>query len=208
MTNRRKGSWQVGNKWQLHKGSYLLWSLVQPGENPPWPWCATSAACAQPGGDLLLTVVNCDGGRCHAPHPQQKKNPKGNWYEAEPRLALWGRGSGTSWDFLLTLCIPTAKGEILQAVKLCHLCDLSERFGEGDMCDTSVAVVWLKMVSCETGPSAYKFHKRKKKKVLTSKLDASLDSPGNHKITFLKTAKYAISTPLSSFKETRVAGKG
>lgn len=114
MTNRRKGSWQVGNKWQLHKGSYLLWSLVQPGENPPWPWCATSAACAQPGGDLLLTVVNCDGGRCHAPHPQQKKNPKGNWYEAEPRLALWGRGSGTSWDFLLTLCIPTAKGEILQ----------------------------------------------------------------------------------------------
>lgn len=108
-----------------------------------------------------------------------------------------------------SLCaFPLQSGEILRAVKLCHLCDLSERFGEGDMCDTSVAVVWLKMVSCETGPSAYKFHKRKKKKVLTSKLDASLDSPGNHKITFLKTAKYAISTPLSSFKETRVAGKG
>lgn len=64
-----------------------------------------------------------------------------------------------------SLCaFPLQSGEILRAVKLCHLCDLSERFGEGDMCDTSVAVVWLKMVSCETGPSAYKFHKRKKKK--------------------------------------------
>ena len=41
-------------------------------------------------------------------------------------------------------------------------------------------------------------------KRLTSKLDTSLNSPGNHKRTPLKTAESAISVPLSSFKETRM----
>lgn len=99
---------------------------------------------------------------------------------------------------------PLQSSEILRALKLCHLCDLSDSFGEGGKCNNSVAMVWLKMVSCEAGLSAYKFQKRKKKKWLTSELDASLDSPGNHKITPPKTAESAISVPLSSFKETRV----
>lgn len=49
---------------------------------------------------------------------------------------------------------PLQSSEILKAVKLCHLCDLSDSFEEGSICDNSVAVVWLKMVSCEAGPSA------------------------------------------------------
>lgn len=88
---------------------------------------------------------------------------------------------------------PLHSTEILRAVKLCHLCDLQDGFGEG-VCDNSATVVWLKMVSCEAEPSAYKFQERRRKrkpkkpKKLTSKQDASLDSPGNHKITPLKTA--------------------
>lgn len=59
---------------------------------------------------------------------------------------------------------PLQSSEILRAVKLCHLCDLSDRFGEGGIDDNSVAVVWLKMVSCEAGPSAYKFQTREGEK--------------------------------------------
>ena len=47
---------------------------------------------------------------------------------------------------------PLQSSEILRAVKLCHLCDLSDSFGVGGKCDNYVAVVWLKMVSCEAGP--------------------------------------------------------
>lgn len=32
------------------------------------------------------------------------------------------------------------------------------------MCDNSAPVVWLKMVSCEAEPSAYKFQKRGEEK--------------------------------------------
>lgn len=44
----------------------------------------------------------------------------------------------------------------------------------------------------------HKFRKRKKKneKGLTSKLGTSLDSPGNHKLTFLKMVECANSTHL------------
>lgn len=61
-------------------------------------------------------------------------------------------------------------------------------------------MVCLKIVSCEAGPH--------RKKGLTSKTDASLDSPGNHKITPLKAAESAISVLLSSFKEMRMEVEG
>lgn len=99
---------------------------------------------------------------------------------------------------------PLQSSEILRAVKLCHLCDLSDSFGEGGMCDNSVAVVWFP-VRLGFQHICFKREERKKiKRGLTSKIDTSFDSPGNHKITPLKTAESAISVSLSSFKKTRM----
>lgn len=65
------------------------------------------------------------------------------------------------------------------------------------LCDSSVAVVGKRWFPARLGLQ-HTFHKRKKKnaKGLTSKLDTSLDSPGNHKVTFLKMVECAISTHL------------
>lgn len=74
-------------------------------------------------------------------------------------------------------------------------------------CINSGAVVLLKMISCEAGPFSIRVSKERKKN-LTSKLDVSLGSPGNHKITPLRTAEGAISLPLASLKDTRAEEEG
>lgn len=94
---------------------------------------------------------------------------------------------------------PLQSSEILRAVKLCHLCDLSDSFGEGDnsvrqfCCCGLVKDGFLQGWAFNT-----RFIRERKKnaKGLTSKLDTSLDSPGNHKVTFLKMVECAISTHL------------